>query len=348
MAAALRYIGAASLTYAAFKLIEYASFYLLPPASLARYQRSERREGDDTTTTAAGAAPAGAAGAASAAAWALVTGASAGIGFGTARELAARGFNVVLLGHLPAELDAAAAKIKAESRGTATGQVQVQVQVRIVVLDAITATPPEIEAALEESLGSLPITVLVNNVGGVPIPQPTIRNLAEYTAEDLDRTLNLNARFMAHVSRVLLPRLAANGPSLVLNISSAARMGIPGVAPYSACKGFILSLTAAMAREMAAAGKQVDCLAIIPGDVRTQSNTVGLTPGSPDARQFAKAMLDRAPWAVRRGWLACVPWWSHAVAIGALDMLPGSVVLHLLLTEFDKKKAAVAKALKQS
>ncbi|KAI4866964.1 NAD(P)-binding protein [Hypoxylon rubiginosum] len=320
MAAALRYIGAASLTYAAFKLFEYASFYLLPPASLARYH--SKRRGDD------------------AAAWALITGASAGIGFGTAQELAARGFNVVLLGHLPAELDAAAAIIKAESRG---------VQVRIVVLDAITAAPCEIEAALlEPSLGSLPITVLVNNVGGVPIPQLTIRNLSEYTAEDLDRTLNLNARFMAHVSRILLPQLAANGPALVLNISSAARIGIPGVALYSACKGFIMSLTAAMAREVAAAGKQVDCLAIIPGDVRTQSNTVGLTPGSPDARQFGKEMLDRAPWAVQRGWLACVPWWSHAVAIGALGMLPRSVVLRLLLTEFDKKKAAVAKLLKQS
>ncbi|KAI6085629.1 NAD(P)-binding protein [Hypoxylon rubiginosum] len=318
MAAVLRYIGAASLTYAAFKLFDYASFYLLPPASLARYH--SRRQGN-------------------AAAWALVTGASAGIGFGTAQELAARGFNVVLLGHLPAELDAAAASIKAESRGT--------VQVRIVVLDAITATPREVDAAFE-SVRDLPITVLVNNVGGVPIAQPTIRNLYEYTAEDLDRTLNLNARFMAHVSRSLLPQLAANGPSLMLNVSSAARMGIPGVAPYSGCKGFIISLTAAMAREMAAAGKQVDCVAVIPGDVRSQSNTVALTPGSPDARQYGKAMLDRAPRAAQRGWLTCVPWWSHAVAIGALDMLPGWLVLRLLLAEFDKKKAAVAKAVKQS
>ncbi|KAI1780852.1 NAD(P)-binding protein [Hypoxylon cercidicola] len=315
MAAALRYVGAASLTYAAFKLFDYASFYLLPPASLARYHSRQ-----------------------DAPAWALVTGASAGIGLGTAQELAARGFNVVLLGHLPAELDAAAALVKAESRG---------VQVRIVVLDAMAATPREIEAALE-SVASLPITVLVNNVGGVPIPQPTIRNLSAYTADDLDRTLNLNARFMAHVSRILLPQLAANGPSLMLNLSSAARMGIPGVAPYSACKGFIISLTAAMAREMAAAGKQVDCLAIVPGDVRTQSNTVALPPASPDARQYGKEMLDRAPRAVQRGWLACVPWWSHAVAIGALEMLPESIVLRLLQTEFDKKKAAVAKAWKQS
>ncbi|KAI0830424.1 NAD(P)-binding protein [Hypoxylon sp. FL0890] len=312
MAAVLQYIGAAFLTYEAYKLLDYASFYLLPPASLARYRANKG-------------------------AWALITGASAGIGLGTAQELAARGFNVVLLGHLPAELDDAAALIKAESRDA---------EVRIIVLDAITATPHEIDAAFE-SISTLPITVLINNVGGFPIAQPAIRNLYEYTAAELDRSLNLNARFMAHVSRIMLPRLAENSPALMLNLSSAARMGIPGVAPYSGCKGFIISLTAAMAREMAAAGSRVDCLAITPGDVRTQSNTIGLTPGSPDARQYAKAMLDRAPRAVERGWLECMPWFSHALAIGILETLPRSIALRLLVAEFEKKKAGVAKALKQ-
>ncbi|KAI2632510.1 NAD(P)-binding protein [Hypomontagnella submonticulosa] len=314
IAAALQYIGAAFLTYEAYKLLDYASFYLLPPASLARYRAKQND------------------------AWALITGASAGIGLGTAQELAVRGFNVVLLGHLPAELEAAAALIKSESRAA---------EVRIVVLDAITATPHEIEAAFE-SISDLPITILVNNVGGFPGAQPAIRNFADFTGADLDRSLNINARFMAHVSRIMLPRLADNSPALVLNMSSAARLGIPGVAPYSGCKGFIISLTSAIAREMSATGKQIDCLSIIPGDVRTQSNNVGLTPGSPDARQFAKVMLDRAPRAVKKGWLELRPWLSHAVSIWALDKLPGPVVLRLLLAEFEKKrKAAVAKAMKE-
>ncbi|OTA98057.1 hypothetical protein M426DRAFT_326289 [Hypoxylon sp. CI-4A] len=315
----LQYVGAAFLTYSAYKLLDQASFYLLPPASLARYRRQGKGGGGASSC------------------WALITGASAGIGLGTAQELAARGFSVVLLGHLRAELEAAATQIKAESRN---------VDVRTVVLDAITASPRDVEAALE-SLSSLPIAVLVNNVGGIPIAQPTIRSLPEYTAADLDNTINLNARFMAHVSRIMLPRLAENGPALVLNLSSAARMGMPGVAPYSACKGFIISLTAAMAREMAAAGKQVDCLAIIPGDVQSQSNNIAMAPGSPDSRQFAKAMLDRAPRAVSRGWLECKPWFAHALALGLLETLPGSIVLPLLTAEFDKKKVAVAKALKK-
>ncbi|OTA75238.1 hypothetical protein M434DRAFT_402698 [Hypoxylon sp. CO27-5] len=97
---------------------------------------------------------------------------------------------------------------------------------------------------------------------------------------------------------------------------------MPGVAPYSACKGFIILLTTVVAREMAVAGSRVDSLAIIPGDVRTRSNSIGLTPGSPDARQYAKGMLDRAPRAVERGWLECKPWWLHARSIGTLETLP--------------------------
>ncbi|KAI1337677.1 NAD(P)-binding protein [Xylariaceae sp. FL0016] len=310
--ATLQYIGAATLAYAAYKLFDHVTFYLLPASSLSRYRRNPPS-------------------------WAVVTGASAGIGLGAAHELAARGFHLVLLGHLPGELDEAAEAIRAESPA---------VEVRIVVLDAVTATSDAIEEALAFA-STLPVTILVNNVGGFPIAQPAIRNVAEYSGAELDRSLNINARFMAHMSRILLPRLASSGPSLMINLSSAAKMGIPGVGPYSGCKGFIISFTTAMAREVAATGQDVDCVAIVPGDVRTQSNQIAVTPGSPDGRQYAKVMLDRAPRAAARGWFECKPWWSHSVTIGILEALPSFAAQHLLLLEFDKKKKAVAQALKQ-
>ncbi|KAI1403498.1 hypothetical protein F4819DRAFT_484573 [Hypoxylon fuscum] len=122
MAAALQYIGAASLTYAAFKLFNYASFYLLPPASLARYRRQQN------------------------AAWALITGASAARPWIQCR---ASGSLVAC------RVGRAVALIKAESR---------TVEIRIIVLDVITATPQEIEAAFE-FISTLPITVSVNSIG---------------------------------------------------------------------------------------------------------------------------------------------------------------------------------------
>ena len=66
------------------------SLWLLPTKSLTKYQRPSR-------------------------AWALITGSSAGIGFGCAQELAVRGFNIILLGHLGHELEDARQQISAES-----------------------------------------------------------------------------------------------------------------------------------------------------------------------------------------------------------------------------------------
>ncbi|KAI8625790.1 NAD(P)-binding protein [Xylariaceae sp. FL1651] len=308
----LLYTGVIALLTLVYKLFNHVTFYLLPAMSLDKYRRGDKS-------------------------WALVTGGSAGIGLATAQELAARGFDIIILGHLPQELEEAARLIQAHAPGT---------EVKIIVLDAVTATPEQIEEALAETL-TLPLTILVNNVAVSPVTFPGIRNLAEYTAADLDRQIFANARFMAHVSRILLPNLAVYGPSLVLNLSSAAKMGVPGIAPYAGCKAFILSLTKAMAREMWATNQPVDCLTVVPGDVKTPSNHIGLQPGYPDANQFAKAMLDRAPRAVARGWHDFHPWWSHSATFHLVDLLPRAILEQSLLATFEKKRQLVLKAHKQ-
>ncbi|KAI1328572.1 hypothetical protein F5Y16DRAFT_151270 [Xylariaceae sp. FL0255] len=154
--------------------------------------------------------------------WALVTGGSAGVGFETAKELGAAGFNVSIPGHLPQELHEAACKIQDYAPGT---------EVKIIVLNAVTANPEQIEESLAEVL-KVPLAVLVNNVAVSPVTFPGIRFLAEYSATDLDHQIFAIARFMSHVSRILLPNLAVYGPSTVLSFSSGAVIGVPGIAPY--------------------------------------------------------------------------------------------------------------------
>ncbi|KAH6647288.1 3-ketoacyl-CoA reductase [Truncatella angustata] len=303
---ALHYIGAISVSYICYRLISHISFYLLPNISLDRWRKVDEKP------------------------WALVTGSSAGIGLGTAQELAIRGFNIVLLGHLRHELAEAGALIQAESPKS---------EVLFAVMDATSATSDEIEKAASD-ISTLPLTVLVNNVGGFPIKVPQIRDLVDYSGEELDRSLTINARFLAQVTRAFLPQLSRNGPSLIINVSSAARMGIPGIVPYSGCKGFIISWSKALSREMAAARVPVDILAVVPGDVQSQSNVAGLTPGTPAAREYAKVMLDRAGRAVNRQWVECVPFWPHAIQIGFIESLPHWLSQKLLLKTFEDKKKA--------
>ena len=126
----LKAIGVVATLRTCYRWLDGASLWLLPVLPMTRYWR-ENRPGQS---------------------WALITGASAGIGLSCGHELAARGFNVVLLGHKPDELAEAKAAIEDASPA---------VEVRILELDVITASAEEIDAALD-SISHLPLTVLVN------------------------------------------------------------------------------------------------------------------------------------------------------------------------------------------
>ncbi|KAM6513673.1 hypothetical protein FALCPG4_016048 [Fusarium falciforme] len=302
----LRWLGATILLYTCYKvMLNCFSPWLPPMKSMSRY-RLDRK------------------------AWALITGSSAGIGFGCAQELAARGFNVILLGHKSDELEKARQQIKDEFPS---------VEVNLLVIDCTTASVAEIEQSVE-SISEYPITVLINNVGGVIAqPPPSIKPLKEYTGNEVDATINLNARFMTHMTRLMLPILDRNGPSLILNISSGAKMGLPGVAVYSGVKGFVTSISKAVGREARAEGMKVDVVAIVVGLVKTQSNN-RTPPGTITGREFAREMLDRAPRAASKGMLEISPYWKHALEIRILESMPESLRLKALVNSFEDMKRA--------
>ncbi|RSL61902.1 hypothetical protein CEP54_005960 [Fusarium duplospermum] len=301
----LQFIGLTSVVLTTYRILSNVSLWLPFNTTLKRYNRESR-------------------------AWALVTGASAGIGRGLAEELTAKGFNVILSGHKRDELEETRDSIVARFPGAG---------VKILVLDAVHASPAEIETALV-SVSDLQITVLINNVGGMQMMgAPRFRRLDQYSAEDLDGVVFLSARFMAHVTRLMIPLLAKNGPSLIINVSSGARMGMPGVAAYSATKGFVTSLTNAVAREMKADKLPIDVLGIVPGDVESQSNNGGLQPGSPSSKRFAKTVMDQVGRAASRGYLELCPWPFHVIQIAFFDSLPEWLRQKLVTDVFEKKKA---------
>lgn len=156
------------------------------------------------------------------------------------------------------------------------------------------------------------------------MPAPIFRPLTEYPAPAIDDHFNLNARFMSHLTRVLLPHLSRNAQprSLILNISSAAREGMPLLSIYSATKAYVSAFSHALSRELKVRKEPVDCLAIVPGDVASDGNCVGLTPGSPTAGEFARSTLERVDGAVAQGRLEISPNWKHALQIGLLTYLP--------------------------
>jgi short-subunit dehydrogenase len=214
--------------------------------------------------------------------WALVAGASEGIGAAFARELARRGLNVVLVARRPQPLAALEQEIAGAS----------QVQLRRLPLDLARA---DAAARLADELADLDVGLVVYNAalapGGAFLELPLEAQLA---------AIDVNVRGPLALAHGFGRRLAARGRGGIVLLSSlTAFQGSPWVATYGASKAFLLALAEGLWFELAPRG--VDVLAVCAGATRTPSyleRSPGRAPGELDPEQVARealASLGRGP-----------------------------------------------------
>jgi uncharacterized protein len=187
--------------------------------------------------------------------WAVVTGASSGIGRAFALELARRGHPVLLVARRGGQLRQVAGEI------TALG-------VRAEVLVADLANADGIEAVSKAVQGLGEVGVLVNNAGagsyGAFIEQPLGREAA---------LVALNIGAVVGLTRRLLPQMVARGRGQIINLASILGfMPTPYFATYAATKAFVLHFTEALAYELRGTGVRV--LASSPGVVESEFSGV--------------------------------------------------------------------------
>ena len=183
--------------------------------------------------------------------WAVVTGASSGLGRGLAARLAGRNMSLVLTGRNQARLDEAAQQIRRDSP---------RVTVETVAADL---SVPSGVSALLDHVGDRPIEVLVNNAGfgsyGPFVDADPAREEDE-VAVDVSAVVTL--------ARAFLPGMIARQSGGILNVASAiAFQPAPYQAVYGASKAFVLSFSQALWAEARAAG--VTVTALCPGPTRT-------------------------------------------------------------------------------
>lgn len=295
-------IGVLTLATAALKTASFLRIYLLP-SRLSRFAHADAH-GEP--------------------AWALVTGASDGIGRAFADELSARGFNVVLHGRNVEKLSGVMAQLQ--------GKYPTR-SYRILLADANAVSCLNCErdghghavaaldfSTLKAAVDDLHLTILINNAGGSP-GDPKYLPLAESSEARVTSDVSLNALFPMHLIRTLLPNLVANGPSLVLNISSMADQGFPLVASYSSSKQFLMNMTTAVRLEMAMEGNknQVEVLGVKVGRVTGVAHCK-IDPSffTPDALTMARAALDRAG----HDHGIVIGYWTHALQGLLTNMIP--------------------------
>ncbi|CCF40246.1 estradiol 17-beta-dehydrogenase 12-A [Colletotrichum higginsianum] len=218
-------------------------------------------------------------------AWALVTGASDGIGKGLADELARRGFNVVIHGRNDVKLEGVRHDLAARHPGR---------EFRIMVGDAVAlgAGAPLWDVMLAP-LENLNLRVLVNNVGGVPMV-PVMRRLDESTVGEIADNVHMNALFPTLLSSILLPRLTGPAePALIVNVGSLADVGPPLLSFYGGSKAYMNALSTSMAEELALDGVDVEVLGMRVGPVATRTELMQPRVFWPSAETMAQSILDR-------------------------------------------------------
>ena len=183
---------------------------------------------------------------------ALVTGAGRGIGRAIALALAREGAMVGLAARTRSDLAAVRSEIVADGGDAAAFPTDVSVDDQVIAF---------IGGAVER-WGR--IDIVVNNAGiGVYGP------LAEYSTEDWDRVMAVNARGTFLVCREAIPYLKQQESSFIVNVSSVVGIkGYANQAAYSASKHAVMGMTKALARELQEDGVRVHV--VCPGGVDTQ------------------------------------------------------------------------------
>jgi 3-oxoacyl-[acyl-carrier protein] reductase len=211
--------------------------------------------------------------------WAVVTGASKGIGKEIALSLADAGFNIAGVARAPGPLAELAREVQGRSRDC-------------VVYSADLSDPAEAEGLAEKICQQTSdVAVLVNNAGaGIGS-----RELTAITDEEWRRILRLNVVAPYLLTKALGATMAARGFGRIVNISSP--VGAHKVATevtsaaYAASKGALLGLTRQSARLLGRDGITVN--AILPGDVASAAGTALLDGLSADKRAAVYSRIPR-------------------------------------------------------
>ncbi|HWG20354.1 MAG TPA: SDR family oxidoreductase [Terracidiphilus sp.] len=245
--------------------------------------------------------------------WALVTGASAGIGVALARELASHGANLILTARRQDRLESLAAELRA--RG---------VQVRTVVADLNDpAAAQQIYDATEAA--GLPVDILVNNAG--------LGLFGAFHTNPIDQELGqvrVNCEAMVRIARLFVPRMVQRRRGWVLvTASTASFQPVPYISTYAATKAFDRFFALGLAEEVARFGVRVT--ALCPGPTESEFFDVARAQmfrrrGVQSAEEVARLGIA----ALARGRRTIVPPLSGRFTSLLVRFLPVGLITHFI------------------
>lgn len=222
--------------------------------------------------------------------WAVVTGASSGIGYAFAEHLARTGLNLVLASRSTDRLHAIGLDLAARHG----------IDHRAVGVDLSSPDGPQ---ALIAATADLDVGLLVSNAG-----DSAPGDFLDHPVEALHRQMRLNATSHLDLARHYGERLVARGGGgIILTSATGGFHGMPHMAHDAAAKGYVHHLGEALHHELGPAG--VDVTVLMPGNVDTPLVTrLGFEASDfPLALMPAEAAVSQAMRALAAGRVRIVP-----------------------------------------
>ena len=244
--------------------------------------------------------------------WALVTGASAGIGVALARELARQGAKLILTARRVERLEALAAELTAQ--GT---------EVRVVAADLNDpAAPLQIFDATEGA--GLPVEILVNNAGlgqyGAFYESPVEQELSQ---------VRVNCEAGVRLTRLFLPRMVERRRGWVMVVASTASFQpVPYLSTYAATKVFDRFFAQGLAAEVARFGVKVT--ALCPGSTESEFFDVARAGAFKQRVQSAEDVARQGVEGMARGRRTVIPYAGGRMSALLVRALPVSLITHVV------------------
>ncbi len=241
--------------------------------------------------------------------WALVAGASEGLGEQFARQLAARGLHIILVARRAELLAQLAEQIRA------TG-----VEVVTIALDL---AAPDLAQRLSAATRDLEVGLVVYNAA--------YSLIGEFLEQDLEsklRVIDVNCRGPIVVAHTLGLPMAARGRGGIILMSSLAGMqGSPHLSTYAASKAFNLVLGESLWDELGKRG--IDVLTCRAGATRTP-NYVASRPRSAGAPVMEPAAVAAEAIAALGHKPSMIPGWANRAAAAFMGVLPRKAAIRLM------------------
>jgi short-subunit dehydrogenase len=242
--------------------------------------------------------------------WAVVTGASSGIGKALAFEFAANGFNVVLIGRNQQALAQAAAECA--RRGSVETQIVATDLSNLELLDTLSSGLAADNRRYE---------VLVNNAGfGIH---------GDFASTDDETNIDLvNVQLAAalKLTRAVLPGMIAHRSGRILNVASVYSFApVPFQSVYAACKAFLLSFSSSLRDELRGTGVTVTvfCPGVTQSEFRSRA---GIGQKHKDSGMPAEAAARIAYVETMRGNHIVIPGLINRIFVYLSQLLPDAAV----------------------